>query len=79
MKQLFWFLMILLMVCSGQLVAQSPTKVTIKSMIRDTSNAEVPFATVMLLTPKDSTLVNLPPAMDPVHFHLIMSGMSLTY
>ncbi|MBK7028170.1 MAG: TonB-dependent receptor [Bacteroidales bacterium] len=58
MKQLFWFLMILLMVCSGQLVAQSPTKVTIKSMIRDTSNAEVPFATVMLLTPKDSTLVN---------------------
>jgi hypothetical protein len=38
--------------------AQNPGKVTIKSIIRDSTNAEVPFATVMLLTPKDSTLVN---------------------
>jgi len=49
----------LLLVCISLIMqAQNPGKVTIKSIIRDSTNAEVPFATVMLLTPKDSTLVN---------------------
>jgi hypothetical protein len=58
MKHVFLFLAILFYAFAHTVQAQSPAKVTIKSTIRDTSNAEVPFATVMLLAPKDSTLVN---------------------
>jgi hypothetical protein len=54
----FKYLILILIGCSNLLLAQNPSKVTIRSLIRDTSDAEVPFATVMLLTPKDSTLVN---------------------
>jgi hypothetical protein len=38
--------------------AQNPSKVTIKGVIKDTSNNVAGFATVMLLNPTDSTLVN---------------------
>jgi len=58
MKKSFAVLYLLLISLIPLAMAQGPSRVTIKSMIRDTSNAEVPFATVMLLTPKDSTLVN---------------------
>ena len=40
------------------LFAQSPTKFTIKGIAIDSGNTVMPFATVMLLQPKDSTLVN---------------------
>jgi hypothetical protein len=36
----------------------TPARINIKGTAIDSSNAEMPFATVMLLTPKDSTLVN---------------------
>ena len=38
--------------------AQNPARITIKGTAIDSSNGTLPFATVMLLTPKDSTLVN---------------------
>lgn len=38
--------------------AQHPNKTTIKGLVRDTSGSEIAFPTVMLLNPKDSTLVN---------------------
>ncbi len=40
------------------LTAQNPSKVTIKGVVRDSTNAEAGYATVMLLNTKDSTLVN---------------------
>ena len=52
--------------------AQAPSKVTIRSAIRDTADAEVPFATVMLLTPKDSTLVNFTTSDGKGYFALTM-------
>ncbi len=38
--------------------AQNPNKITIKGVVRDTSGSEITMPTVMLLNPKDSTLVN---------------------
>lgn len=38
--------------------AQQPGKTTIKGAIVDSSGMEMPFATVMLLHPADSTLIN---------------------
>lgn len=38
--------------------AQTPSRVTIKGIVTDTSGEVTVFATVMLLNPKDSTLVN---------------------
>jgi hypothetical protein len=43
---------------SSFLFAQTPAKVTIKGIVEDTLGAEQPFATVMLLNPKDSALIN---------------------
>ena len=44
--------------------AQNPAKITIKGVIQDTSAAVMNGATVMLLTPKDSALVNFSRAND---------------
>lgn len=43
---------------SSPFFAQNPSKVTIQGTIQDTLGAELPFATVMLLNPKDSALLN---------------------
>lgn len=40
------------------LLAQQPNKTDIKGLVADTSGAPLPFATVMLLDARDSTLVN---------------------
>lgn len=40
------------------LAAQNPSRVTIKGVVQDTSGDETPLATVMLLNPSDSTLIN---------------------
>jgi len=48
----------LLILACGAAFAQTPARINIKGMAIDSSNAVMPFATVMLLTPKDSTLVN---------------------
>lgn len=43
---------------SLSLFAQNPARVTIKGMVADTTGEVTAFATVMLLNPKDSTLIN---------------------
>lgn len=43
---------------STNLLAQSPSRVTIKGIIRDSSGTEQPYTTVMLLNASDSTLLN---------------------
>ncbi len=50
--------LLLLLLASHLLSAQNPTKTTIKGLVTDTLGVELPFATVMLLNPKDTTLVN---------------------
>ena len=48
--------------------AQNPSKVTIKGNVQDTLGVEQPFATVMLLNPKDSALLNFTRGDDKGHF-----------
>jgi hypothetical protein len=48
--------------------AQNPNKVTIKGNVQDTLGVEQPFATVMLLNPKDSALLNFTRGDDKGHF-----------
>lgn len=47
-----------LCLCTSLIFAQNPAKVTLKGMVQDTAGVDQPFATVMLLNPKDSSLVN---------------------
>jgi hypothetical protein len=54
-KRLLPFLFLL---CGISLSAQNPSKVSIKGIVQDTLGAEQPFATIMLLNPKDSALLN---------------------
>lgn len=54
---LFCFLLLILGFNSS-LSAQNPSRVTIKGIVTDTSGELVTYATVMLLNPSDSTLVN---------------------
>lgn len=51
-------LFIPLFLLSISLQAQTPSRVTIKGIVADTTGELTAFATVMLLNPKDSTLVN---------------------
>jgi hypothetical protein len=48
----------LLLLANYALTAQNPSKITIKGLVHDTFGVEQPFATVMLLNPKDSALLN---------------------
>ena len=49
---------LLLLLASQLLPAQNPAKMTIIGMVSDTLGAELGFATIMLLYPKDTTLAN---------------------
>ena len=62
MRKITQFLFLLLF-CSS-IHAQNPAKVTIKGIVQDTSAAVMNGATVMLLNPKDSALVNFSRAND---------------
>ena len=55
---LFFFLF------GASVYAQNPNKVTIRGVVQDTASAVMNGATVMLLTPKDSALVNFSRAND---------------
>ncbi len=48
--------------------AQNPTQISIKGMVADTSGEELPFSTVMLLNPKDSSLLLFKQANDKGEF-----------
>ncbi|RRA98577.1 outer membrane beta-barrel family protein [Larkinella rosea] len=52
------FLLLFLTVCCSAVFAQQSGRISIRGSITDTSKALMPGATVMLLTPKDSALVN---------------------
>jgi hypothetical protein len=43
---------------SSALLAQNPSRVTIKGFVADTTGERTAFATVMLLNASDSTLIN---------------------
>lgn len=58
MKKFYFVLLFFVLIADLQLFSQKPQKVTIKAIVVDTSKAVVPFATIMLLNPKDSTLSN---------------------
>jgi hypothetical protein len=51
-------LLLVALLMQSLLFAQNPSKVTIKGIVVDTSGTDLPFATVMLLNPKDSALIN---------------------
>ncbi|WP_317167768.1 carboxypeptidase regulatory-like domain-containing protein [Spirosoma sp. KUDC1026] len=60
MKNLFWLLAVLCLVTVG-VRAQTPgaaTRFTMQGTVVDTSAAPLPSSTVMLLSPKDSSMVN---------------------
>jgi Outer membrane protein beta-barrel family len=53
------FSVLLISFClSFTVLAQTPNRISIKGVVRDTSGTEMAFPTVMLLSPKDSSLVN---------------------
>ncbi|MFN0012983.1 MAG: outer membrane beta-barrel protein [Saprospiraceae bacterium] len=58
MKKFFPVLLALLCLAPLSLLAQNPSRTTIKGIVRDTTEVPAEFATVMLLSPVDSTLVN---------------------
>lgn len=59
LKALFVFLFI-----ATYSFSQNPSKVTIQGIVQDTFGAELPFATVMLLNPKDSALISFSQSSD---------------
>lgn len=52
------FLLLSFLLLCTLISAQNPNRVTIKGILIDTSSGELPFATLMLLNPKDSSLLN---------------------
>jgi Outer membrane protein beta-barrel family/CarboxypepD_reg-like domain len=61
-------LLAMLCISTTLLFAQNPNKVTLKGMVQDTSGVDQPFATVMLLNPKDSALINFTRGDDKGYF-----------
>ena len=59
---------IIFLVFSNHIQAQKPSRVTIKGSLQDTVHEAVPFATVMLLSPADSSLVNFTTSNDKGEF-----------
>jgi hypothetical protein len=58
MKRITQLMPLLALCLSVTLAAQNPSRTTLKGSISDTTGTSLPFATVMLLNGKDSTLVN---------------------
>ena len=50
--------LILSLLVYGAVFAQIPARISVKGTVIDSSNTTLPSATIMLLTPKDSTLVS---------------------
>ncbi len=65
-KQIFIWIVLVLSVNFSQ--AQAPSRTTIKGILQDTLVEAVPFATVMLLSPADSALVNFTTSNDKGEF-----------
>jgi hypothetical protein len=67
MRKVLCFLGLLLF-CSNNLFAQSPSRSTIKGVVCDTAGIDIPSAMVMLLNITDSTLVNFTQADEKGEF-----------
>jgi hypothetical protein len=65
-KTLIPLLFIVLLAFNAQ--AQKPSRTTIKGTLQDTLHESIPFATVMLLNPADSALVNFTTSNDKGEF-----------
>ena len=50
--------LILISLFSSLVQAEKPTRTSIKGVLQDTTHEVIPFATVMLLNPADSSLIN---------------------
>ena len=66
MKQLKLLLVFLLL--THVVFSQNPSKIIIQGVIADTLGEDLPFATVMLLNPKDSALINFTRSDDKAAF-----------
>lgn len=58
MKKLTILVFVMCIICVMPIHAQTPNRTSIKGVIKDTNNNAAAFATVMLLSPTDSTLLN---------------------
>lgn len=70
MKKLLFTFFAIGLFFSQALVAQNPSRITIKGIIKDTLNESAGYATVMLLNPVDSTLVSFTTSNDVGAFTL---------
>ena len=68
MKFRFLLSLLLIVFISSFAQAQKPVRTTIKGALQDTLHEAVPFATVMLLNPGDSSLVNFTTSNDKGEF-----------
>ena len=62
--------LLLLLLCSNFLFAQTPTRRTIKGTICDTAGISIPLATIQLLSAKDSSLVSFTQANGNGNFEI---------
>ena len=60
--------LIVFLLFTNIIFSQNPSKVTIQGIIADTLGEDLPFATVMLLNPKDSALINFTRSDDKAAF-----------
>src|SRR5664279_4946120 len=63
-----FFPLFLIVLFSGLVQAQKPIRTTIKGVLQDTTHEVIPFATMMLLNPADSALVNYTSSNDKGEF-----------
>ena len=64
MNRILVLLSVLLLLAITQLYAQNPARINIKGIVQDTNSTVLADATVMLLSPSDSSLVNFGNAND---------------
>jgi hypothetical protein len=61
-------LLLFILLLTGHLSAQNPNRVSIKGQVVDTTGEQIALPTVMLLNPKDSTLINFTRGDDKGNF-----------
>ncbi len=68
MRIKYFFPVLLIVITSSLAQAQKPARTTIKGVLQDTIHEVIPFATMMLLNPADSALVNYTSSNDKGEF-----------
>lgn len=62
--------LIVFFICTSTAFAQNPSRVTIKGTLKDTTGEVIPFATVMVLSPADSSLQSFGTSNDRGEFQM---------